>query len=150
LAAPTFGRRLTWPERLVYGASVPVSLPAAVANTTVGGAPPAWLPDTVTRWTTETAAAAERYGVDPALVAIVTTIESCGLRGAVSPAGALGLKEVVPEYHPRIPQGGPAPKGGPACARANRGLQCSDCDRRAERPVGLSARCGHDAGRRLP
>jgi soluble lytic murein transglycosylase-like protein len=87
----------------VSAAGTAPTLSAAAGGTGL----PVWLPATVTRWTPEITAAATRYGVDPALVAIVTTVESCGLRGAVSPSGALGLMQVVPKYHPRILQGDP-------------------------------------------
>jgi soluble lytic murein transglycosylase-like protein len=39
-----------------------------------------------------------RYGLDPNLVATVMQIESCGYQGATSPAGAMGLFQVMP-YH---------------------------------------------------
>lgn len=57
---------------------------------------PQWLPQSVTRWDTLIASAAERHAVDPALVAIVVLVESGGNPMAVSPAGATGLMQVMP------------------------------------------------------
>jgi hypothetical protein len=56
----------------------------------------AWLPDTVARWSAQLVAAGARHGVDPELLAIVTLVESGGGPRAVSPAGAVGLMQVMP------------------------------------------------------
>ncbi|HTV18498.1 MAG TPA: lytic transglycosylase domain-containing protein, partial [Polyangiaceae bacterium] len=48
------------------------------------------------RWQPVLAAAAERHGVDPTLLAIVTLVESLGDPSAHSPAGAVGLMQVMP------------------------------------------------------
>ena len=56
----------------------------------------AWLPDTVSRWSAELEAAGAKYGVDPALLAIVTLVESGGNPRAVSPSGAVGLMQIMP------------------------------------------------------
>lgn len=55
-----------------------------------------WLPATVARWAPLIEVAAARHGVDPALVAIVVTIESCGNPRAESGSGARGLTQVMP------------------------------------------------------
>lgn len=66
---------------------------------------PAWLPATVTRWEPNIRTAAGMYAVDPALVAIIVTVESAGNPLAGSGAGALGLMQVVPRWHPTIDDG---------------------------------------------
>lgn len=68
---------------------------------------PAWLPPSVTRWEPHIRAASARYGVDPALIAIIVTVESGGDPDAVSRdvngnAIAHGLCQIVPRYHARI------------------------------------------------
>lgn len=55
-----------------------------------------WLPDTVKRWEDEIVAAAERYNLDPNLLAIIITVESGGYSKAKSEAGAQGLMQVTP------------------------------------------------------
>jgi len=47
--------------------------------------------DDILRW-------AETYSLDPNLVATVIQIESCGDPGVVSPAGAQGLMQVMPQH----------------------------------------------------
>ena len=56
----------------------------------------AWLPPALQRWQPLLAAAAERHGVDPALLAIVALVESLGNPAAHSPNGAVGLMQVMP------------------------------------------------------
>lgn len=63
---------------------------------------PAWMPASVTRWEANIRTASVRYGMDPALLAIIVTVESAGDPGAQSPAGAQGLGQVVPRWHPTI------------------------------------------------
>lgn len=80
--------------------------PAAEEATGPAGVPlPAWLPPTVARWEPNIRSAAGRYAVDPALVAIIVTVESAGNPVAGSGAGALGLMQVVPRWHPTIQDG---------------------------------------------
>jgi len=60
------------------------------------------LPDAVVRWTPELSAAGARYGVDPDLLAVVTLVESGGDPDARSPAGALGLMQIMPATGEKI------------------------------------------------
>lgn len=55
-----------------------------------------WLPPAVARWSDLLTAAGRRHGVDPALLAIVVLVESGGNPRALSPAGAMGLMQVMP------------------------------------------------------
>lgn len=81
--------------------------PASEAEAAPAGDPlPVWLPHTVTRWEPNIRAATSRHGVDPALVAIIMTVESAGNPLAGSHAGAQGLMQVVSRWHPRILEGG--------------------------------------------
>ncbi len=52
----------------------------------------------VLRWRPQILRWARDYALDPNLIAVVMQIESCGDPTAVSPAGALGLFQVMP-YH---------------------------------------------------
>ncbi|MET0412287.1 MAG: transglycosylase SLT domain-containing protein, partial [Polyangiaceae bacterium] len=56
----------------------------------------AWLPPTVARWKPALAEAAQQHGVSPELLAIVMLIESRGNPAARSPAGAIGLMQIMP------------------------------------------------------
>ena len=56
----------------------------------------AWLPDSVAYWWPEITAAANRHGVEPALLADIVIVESCGNPEAVSPSGAVGLLGIQP------------------------------------------------------
>lgn len=47
-------------------------------------------------WAPQIAVWAETFGLDPNLVATIMQIESCGDPGAISPAGAQGLFQVMP------------------------------------------------------
>lgn len=60
------------------------------------------LPPAVTRWMPQLTAAGQRHGVDPDLLAIVTMVESGGDPQAESPAGALGLMQVMPATARRL------------------------------------------------
>lgn len=82
--------------------------PSAEAAPNGQGAPSAedidvaWFPPELRRWEPVLAAAAERHGVDPILVAIVTLVESLGDPQAHSPAGAVGLMQLMPSTAARI------------------------------------------------
>jgi len=88
--------------------AVPGATPTAVVVYEEGPAEPisrigiAWLPESVRRWEAEIVTAADRYLVDPDLVAIIVTFESCGDSNARSGSNALGLMQVVPRWHPEI------------------------------------------------
>jgi len=56
----------------------------------------AGLPDSVQRHEASIVAAANRHGIDPALLAIVTLVESRGDANATSPVGARGLMQLMP------------------------------------------------------
>lgn len=104
LPSPTADARL----QSGYVTAVPNATDAPAAERASGpaGEPlPAWLPPTVARWEANIRSAAGRYGVDPALVAIIVTVESAGNPRAGSGAGALGLMQVVPRWHPTISDG---------------------------------------------
>lgn len=62
----------------------------------------AWFPPELQRWRPILAAAAERHGVDPAVLAIVTLVESLGDPSAHSPSGAVGLMQLMPTTAARI------------------------------------------------
>lgn len=55
-----------------------------------------WLPSSLAPYQAALAEAAERHGVDPALLAIVTLAESLGDPHAQSPSGARGLMQLMP------------------------------------------------------
>ena len=104
LPTPTADERL----QSGYVTAVPNATDAPAAERASGpaGEPlPAWLPPTVARWEANIRSAAGRYAVDPALVAIIVTVESAGNPRAGSGAGALGLMQVVPRWHPTISDG---------------------------------------------
>lgn len=54
------------------------------------------VPKGVAAWAAEITAAAGRHGLDPDLVALVIWLESNGAAEARSPAGALGLMQLMP------------------------------------------------------
>lgn len=68
---------------------------AAVALTGASIAIP-WLPASVRAYAPQLEAAGQRHGVDPELLALVMLVESGGHPGAESPAGAIGLLQVMP------------------------------------------------------
>jgi soluble lytic murein transglycosylase-like protein len=75
------------------------SAPGTASATTraVEGSPAiAWLPPAVERWKPALAEAAQQHGVSPELLAIVMLIESRGNPAAHSPAGAIGLMQIMP------------------------------------------------------
>lgn len=55
-----------------------------------------WLPANLARYDAALTEAARRHGADPALVAIVTLVESLGDPQAQSPGGARGLMQLMP------------------------------------------------------
>lgn len=55
----------------------------------------AWIPDSVRRWEDDIKQMAERYNVDPDLIAIIMTMESGGYAKAESKAGAKGLMQIT-------------------------------------------------------
>jgi soluble lytic murein transglycosylase-like protein/Zn-dependent protease with chaperone function len=55
-----------------------------------------WLPPTLERYEPALASSAHRYGLDPALLAIVALVESLGDPDAQSPSGAIGLMQLMP------------------------------------------------------
>lgn len=63
---------------------------------------PRWLPSTVARFAGAIEAAAAAHAVDPALLAVMVLVESRGSPEAVSPRGALGLMQLMPETAARI------------------------------------------------
>jgi beta-lactamase regulating signal transducer with metallopeptidase domain len=63
---------------------------------------PTWLPASVGRYQPTLAETAQRYGLDPSLLAIVTLVESLGDPAARSPAGALGLMQMMPSTAAKI------------------------------------------------
>ncbi|MCP3979412.1 MAG: transglycosylase SLT domain-containing protein [bacterium] len=74
---------------------------ALIATTSViGGSThafvPSWMPESVERWSPQIERAANRHGVDAALISIMTLVESRGNPDAVSSWGARGLMQVMP------------------------------------------------------
>lgn len=63
---------------------------------------PRWMPESVERWNDELQQAARRHNVDPALLSIVTLLESRGNPQAVSARGAVGLMQIMPETARKI------------------------------------------------
>jgi hypothetical protein len=52
--------------------------------------------DLVDRWAAEIAAAANRLGVQPQWISVIMRAESGGIPSATSPAGAMGLMQIMP------------------------------------------------------
>jgi len=69
--------------------------PATIASASSALSIP-WLPPALQRWQPALEDSARRHGVDPALLAIVTLVESLGDPAARSPGGALGLMQLMP------------------------------------------------------
>jgi beta-lactamase regulating signal transducer with metallopeptidase domain len=61
-----------------------------------------WLPPALEPWKPALADAAHRHGLSPALLAIVTLVESLGDPGAHSPGGAVGLMQLMPSTAAQI------------------------------------------------
>jgi soluble lytic murein transglycosylase-like protein len=57
---------------------------------------PAWVPEQIARWAPQFEEAAELHGVDPALLSIMTLVESNGNPDATSSLGAVGLMQILP------------------------------------------------------
>jgi len=55
-----------------------------------------WIPETVKRWDKPIAEMAQKYDIDPDLLAILMTLESGGYSKAKSEAGAEGLMQITP------------------------------------------------------
>ena len=53
--------------------------------------------DPVNRWATEIAAAANRFDVQPQWIRVIMQAESGGIPSAISPAGAMGLMQIMPD-----------------------------------------------------
>jgi soluble lytic murein transglycosylase len=72
------------------------------------------LPEAVSAWWPRIVTAAEHHGVSPELVALVVWLESNGEPTAVSPAGALGLMQLMPGTAAKVAQarGEPPPTEG--------------------------------------
>jgi len=68
------------------------------AKTSNEALPIAWMPEPVLRWSPEIKEVADKYQVDPNLIATVILSESGGNFCAVSPSAALGLMQVL-EYN---------------------------------------------------
>jgi soluble lytic murein transglycosylase-like protein len=78
------------------GAEAPVGLEQAPAQLAAPALSVAWLPASLAPHESVLAEAAQRYGIDPALLAIVTLVESLGDAQAQSPSGARGLMQLMP------------------------------------------------------
>ena len=76
------------PDAVAYGLS---AVPAAAAVS-----PGAALPASVEAYRASVTSSAAQHGVDPALALAVMTAESRGNASAVSPAGAIGLMQLMP------------------------------------------------------
>ena len=73
------------------------SAPATSNTSHPGGITPLFTPE-VQAWEDQILIWSEKYSLDPNLIATVMQIESCGYATAISPAGAMGLFQVMP-YH---------------------------------------------------
>jgi beta-lactamase regulating signal transducer with metallopeptidase domain len=61
-----------------------------------------WLPPGLERWKPALTEAAQRHQLNPALLAIVTLVESLGNPAAHSPSGAIGLMQIMPSTAAQI------------------------------------------------
>lgn len=75
---------------------LPAATEPVIANAVAPLPVPVWLPPSVRRWEAAIIAAAQRHGIDPALLAIIVLVESGGWSRAESPAGAFGLAQLMP------------------------------------------------------
>jgi soluble lytic murein transglycosylase-like protein len=105
--------RASWPAPalaaavLVALAVLPVAACSDAARTDASGKTTmaqtaALIPQSVTRWMPELSQAGARWGVDPDLLAAITLIESRGDPDAVSPAGSVGLMQIMPATGAKI------------------------------------------------
>jgi soluble lytic murein transglycosylase-like protein len=78
------------------GTEPPASVEQATADLAAPPLSVRWLPANLAQYETAVTEAAQRHGVDPALVAIVTLVESLGDPRAQSPGGARGLMQLMP------------------------------------------------------
>lgn len=78
------------------GAEAPVGTEQAAAELAAPTLSVRWLPASLAPYESALIEAAQRHGVDPALVAIVTVVESLGDPQAQSPSGARGLMQLMP------------------------------------------------------
>jgi len=78
-------------------AETTASSPGVDTISKTGGIAPLFTPE-VLAWEEQILAWSEHYQLDPNLIATVMQIESCGYIQARSPAGAMGLFQVMP-YH---------------------------------------------------
>ena len=76
----------------LFGKDAPAPKPPVVEHRTRI----AWLPPSVTRFARHIDEASFRHGVDANLIAIVMLVESGGNPYAISPAGAVGLMQIMP------------------------------------------------------
>jgi hypothetical protein len=72
-------------------------LPAGVVQLQPPAATPAATPDLVARWSGSIAEAARRFVIPEAWIRAVIATESAGMPSAVSPKGAMGLMQLMPE-----------------------------------------------------
>jgi soluble lytic murein transglycosylase-like protein len=77
-------------------AEAPVSVEQAPAELAAPALSIRWLPASLAPYEPALTEAAQRHGVDPALVAIVALVESLGDAQAQSPSGARGLMQLMP------------------------------------------------------
>jgi hypothetical protein len=76
--------------------TLPTTTEPVIANAVASLPLPVWLPPSVRRWDAPINTAAQRHGIDPALLAIILLVESGGWSQAESPAGAFGLAQLMP------------------------------------------------------
>ena len=81
----------------IVQAENPSASPIAHTAAGSGGIAPLFMPE-VQAWEEQILIWSKKYGLDPNLIATVMQIESCGYIQARSPAGAMGLFQVMP-YH---------------------------------------------------
>lgn len=84
------------PRAAIGAIEGPVAPVSASADGAAPAVPVVWLEDDLLPVAGEIDAAARRHGVDPALLAIVTWVESRGVTDARSPMGARGLMQLMP------------------------------------------------------
>jgi soluble lytic murein transglycosylase-like protein len=98
MLASTLGLALAgaWACSSTDGAEAPVGAEQAAAPLAAPALSVRWLPASLAPYEPALVEAAQRHGVDPALVAIVTLVESLGDARAQSPSGARGLMQLMP------------------------------------------------------